>query len=148
MAACWTDVRKTLHSQEWSSIPEHWDSGNKLRPWKQLNKDQNPSKAEVQYKKTTLEETFAQLVKTWHHNKEYTSSMSAITQDPAYLEIIDLGPAVVPLIFKEMQRKPDYWFVALRQLTGQNPVTPDQRGNLPKMTSSWLAWAKEQGFIS
>ena len=33
-----------------------------------------------------------------------------------------MGPEVIPLILAELENEPDYWFAALRELTGENPV--------------------------
>jgi hypothetical protein len=67
---------------------------------------------------------------------------------PAYLEIISLGKPAIPLLLRELEREPNDWFQALRILTGANPVRPEQRGRMKEMATAWLAWGREQGFLS
>jgi hypothetical protein len=60
---------------------------------------------------------------------------------PAYQAIIKLGSGAVPLILEEMKREPDHWFIALRKLTGADPVKPEQQGDITKMTREWIEWS-------
>jgi len=49
-----------------------------------------------------------------------------------------MGEAVVPNILAAMEAEPDFWFAALRRITGANPITPDIQGELHAMTQAWL----------
>jgi hypothetical protein len=93
----------------------------------------------------SLEEQFQHLVAVWRAETALTSSLTEMVNHPAYQKIIGLGPQVVPLLLRELEREPDYWFAALRALTGANPVAPAKRGKLKEMTESWLCWGKEHG---
>jgi hypothetical protein len=65
---------------------------------------------------------------------------------PAYQQIIGLGPKAVPLIVRSLRNEPDHWFWALKAITGEDPVAVDDRGDLRRMTESWLAWAAARGY--
>ena len=60
---------------------------------------------------------------------------------------IALGPAVVPLLLRELERRPKHWFAALRSLTVADPVAPADRGHLGRMAESWITWGKEHGYL-
>ncbi len=64
----------------------------------------------------------------------------------AYQRIIGMGPAVVPLILRDLEQKPDRGFWALRAITGDNPVKPEQRDRRSQMTQAWIEWGKEHGY--
>jgi len=64
---------------------------------------------------------------------------------PAYQQIIGMGQDALPLLIEELRREPDHWFWAMQAITGVNPVPPENRGNVAKMTQAWLAWAQQQG---
>ena len=51
-----------------------------------------------------------------------------------------MGPAAVPLILSELRREPDHWFVALKRITGDDPVPDEVRGNIEQMAEAWLRW--------
>ena len=88
---------------------------------------------------------FCTLTATWKQANPFTSSITEIATHPAYQEIIGMGPIVIPLIFKTLQIEVDHWFWALKAITGEDPVKPEERGDLEKMRNSWLKWGKENG---
>ena len=94
-----------------------------------------------------LSQRFSSLADAW---ADQTAHMSLLTQratHATYQSIIALGPKVVPLILQRLEAQPDYWFWALRFLTGQNPVHPDDAGDFPAMTRAWLDWGRVRGHI-
>jgi len=93
----------------------------------------------------TLEERFRRLEATWAAETAYISSSTVIRNHPAFLEIISLGEAVVPLILRELEKRPRLLVWALKQITGANPVPAADHGNIAKMCEAWLRWGHEQG---
>ena len=57
-----------------------------------------------------------------------------------------MGNYAVPLILSELKRKPGHWFWALKAVTGEDPVLPEQRGRIKEMTKAWLQWGHRQGY--
>ena len=45
-----------------------------------------------------------------------------------------------------MRAQGGHWFYALREITGANPVKPDDRGKVAIMQASWLEWGEANGF--
>lgn len=66
---------------------------------------------------------------------------------PAYQRIIGLGPIAIGLILRELQERPEQWFWALKALTGEDPVSPQSRGQVAAMTAAWLAWGQQRGYV-
>jgi hypothetical protein len=89
--------------------------------------------------------SFRDLVRQWKDDTISLSSIEEMALHPAYQRIIGMGPAALPWILKELETEPDYWFWALRAITGQDPVQPSDRGLLAEMTNAWLDWAKIRG---
>ena len=52
------------------------------------------------------------------------------TAQPAHQEIINLGQPAVPLILERMRSQGGHWVEALRQITGADPIPPDDRGEI------------------
>ena len=94
-----------------------------------------------------LSRQFHELAETWRQERGPTSSLSKVVSHPAYHRVISLGKDAVPLILKELQRRPDYWFAALSAITGANPVRPEQRGRLHEMTQAWVQWGIQNGYL-
>ena len=90
---------------------------------------------------------FRDLVRQWKEATLFTSSGTEIALHPAYQQIIGMGKEAIPLILDELQREQDHWFWALQSITGDDPVPPGDRGQLPKMTEAWLRWARTNGYL-
>src|SRR5262249_1459642 len=87
-----------------------------------------------------LRKEFSRHSKQWLRDTTFTSSVSDMILHPSYQRIIGLGPGVVPLILRRLERKPEYWFWALEAITGATPV-PDPEKGRPKLAAKrWLEW--------
>lgn len=93
----------------------------------------------------TVEARFQRLAATWEKAVAYHSSSTIREDHPAYLEIATMGPAVVPLLLRDMEANETHWFAALQRITGANPVPAADTGNIPRMIAAWLSWARENG---
>jgi len=88
---------------------------------------------------------FERLAAEWKDQGKFLPSPSAIAALPAYRAIIAMGWEALPLILGALRREPDQWFVALRRITGEDPVPEDARGDLHRMAEAWLRWGAEHG---
>ncbi len=95
----------------------------------------------------TLATRFETLAAEWKAAVALTSSSSAIVAHPAYQAIIALGPPVVPLLLRELEREPAPWFEALKAITREDPVPPADWGYARAMAAAWLAWGRGHGLI-
>ena len=85
---------------------------------------------------------FQELAGRWRDATEFLSSPADMINDPAYREIVAMGGPVVPLILAELKIRPDFWFAALREITGEDPVPPEARGDVRAMADAWLEWGR------
>ncbi|MEH2182640.1 hypothetical protein [Nostoc sp.] len=114
----------------------------------------NPSKAKqitnrsssYLLRQAELKETFIKLANQWHSETKHMSLISDMVLHPAYQQIIGMGKNAVPLILEELSREPEHWFWALKSITGANPVKPEDKGRLKKMTEAWLDWGRQHGY--
>ena len=91
-------------------------------------------------------ERFTELADQWEIETVFLSRTDLMIEHPAHRKIISMGEPVVPLILQRMQAQGGHWFYALREITGANPVRPDDRGKVAKMQASWLEWGEANGF--
>jgi hypothetical protein len=94
----------------------------------------------------TLEEKFQRLATTWRAETAHQSSSSDLILHHAFQEIVRMGPPVIPLLLRELEKRTGHWHRALRQVTGADPVPAADRGNIEKAAEAWLRWGKEQGY--
>ena len=94
-----------------------------------------------------LRERFRTLVATWREECGMLSSTTQKAMHPAYQQLIGMGSDVLPLIFEELDEAPGHWFWALRAITGEDPVLPEDVGDVPQMTEAWLRWGRDRGYL-
>jgi large subunit ribosomal protein L15 len=99
-----------------------------------------------------IKSRFASLTQNWEYKTQLFSSTTRIISHYAYQEIIKLGrehpKLIVPLIADKLKsEKPKHWFAALREITGENPVSKQIAGKVDKMAASWISFFKERGYI-
>jgi hypothetical protein len=90
-----------------------------------------------------LKADFQRFASLWKSAQNSASAPEDIAGDWPYRAIIALGPEVVPLILRELEKEPDDWFWALAILTGENPVPEQDRGKTVEMTKAWIKWGHE-----
>jgi len=85
-------------------------------------------------------ERFEKLADAWTERTQFMSSVQDMVMDQKYQEIIGMGPVATKWILDRLARQPDYWFWALRAITGVDPVPEDDCGDLDAMARHWLRW--------
>jgi hypothetical protein len=101
------------------------------------------------YREAAVAEEFHTLAEQWREETRFESSLAAITEHPAYRAIVALGDEVVPLLLRQLRRRgdPEFWFTALREITGADPVRADQWGNVRAMSEDWLRWGRDNHLL-
>jgi hypothetical protein len=80
----------------------------------------------------SIEVKFRRLAAVWLAETAYVSSSSDLVAHPAFQEIVGMGPAVIPLLLRELHNRTGHWHRGLRRITGAGPVPPADRGNIDK----------------
>lgn len=86
---------------------------------------------------------FDELKAEWKADTAMFSSASKRAKHSAYRKIIEMGMAVVPFIIADLREGPEHWFIALREITGANPVKSGHRGAVGLMAGDWVRWWKK-----
>lgn len=103
-------------------------------------------RSEISLRNTDPQLVFEALASEWKEQVGGSSFVAEKTRHPAYHKIIEMGQVVVPFLLRELEQKPTHWFEALKAITGENPVQPEQRGRTKQMAQAWLKWGREQGY--
>lgn len=93
-----------------------------------------------------VKEAFGLLAEKWKRETAIVSSVTKKLRHPAYRKIVALGEEAVPMILAELARRPDHWFAALEEITGENPVPVADRKVLTKAVDAWVEWGASKGF--
>jgi hypothetical protein len=136
------------HGGEWESVSKivgdsvifgyHGATGAVLIHW--------PTKAMAARRKSDeLRVEFEALSKQWRRDTRHLSLISKKIVHPAYLRIIGMGEAAIPLILESLRDRPSHWFDALRATANTNPTKPDDTPSQAR--EAWLLWGVENGYI-
>ena len=94
----------------------------------------------------SIEQRVVRLLATWRDQTAYLSSSTQMTTHPAYQELITLGAAALPFLFRDLEQTRDgHLSKALTALTGAHPVPAEDRGSIRQVAEAWLRWARENG---
>lgn len=96
-------------------------------------------------KEADLEKTFLELAEQWRNETGMQSSPTKKLKHPAYQKIISMGSPVLPLILRALEQKRDHWFMALGEITGEEPVGSED--NFDQAIEAWLQWGRDKRLI-
>jgi hypothetical protein len=94
----------------------------------------------------TIEQRFRRLEAKWIAETGHLSSYTATIRHPAFREIVNMGEAVIPLMLRDLEKRPGLWVWALHEITGEDPVSAADAGKIGKMTEARLRWGREHGY--
>jgi len=94
-----------------------------------------------------IRDRFHRLAAEWKEKSRFLSNTAQMALLRPYQSIIGMGMPVVPLILEELEREPDQWFGALEAITEENPVPPQDVGNVRQMAKAWVEWGRQWGLI-
>jgi hypothetical protein len=89
------------------------------------------------------EERFLQLADRWRKETRFVSSSTEIVLNSAYQQIIGMGRRALPLILRSLSSQDGHWFWALKHISGEYPLSPEDAGNYEKNREAWLTWGRE-----
>ena len=95
-----------------------------------------------------VEAEFHRLAKSWRRQAAYSSASNLVFEHPAYRSIVALGRTVIPLLLQQVEQRQGWWFDALEELTGANPVCEEDAGDFDRTAAAWVQWGRREGFIS
>src|SRR3972149_1206950 len=88
----------------------------------------------------TTKEIFNFLKQEWKKETYHLSSISEICSNKNYQEIIQLGWYVVPIIIDDLREDPDFWFPALKRITGTDPTHKEDAEKVKELANYWIVW--------
>ncbi|MGI8551448.1 MAG: hypothetical protein ACR2PL_11790 [Dehalococcoidia bacterium] len=93
------------------------------------------------------ERLFQALLEQWRTDTQLMSVASRMVKHPAYEAIVAMAWVAVPLLLRKLETQPGHYFVAMSAITGENPIPPDDAGDIRKMAQAWLEWGRECGYL-
>lgn len=101
--------------------------------------ENRPNELEIQFEMLSLK---------WRNETGHLSSTTAIREDENCQQLIKLGTAILPLIFKEYQKGKGHWNLVLTGITGETLAGKFEPGRYESLRSAWFEWGKENGYIT
>jgi hypothetical protein len=92
-----------------------------------------------------INELFESYVREWTSKSRHSSSIRRMIELSSYRRIIDLGRPVIPLLLRELKDRPNFWFPALRELTGETEIGKER--TFDEARKEWIAWGEAHGHL-
>jgi len=121
-----------------------WGSGT--REYFSENQNFNQEATMIEMANPAIEQDFDKLFHQWKIERPLGADVLQMVIQPSYQRIIGMGTEALPLILKELEKKPDHWFWALYSITGKDPVLLKHQGNLREMAKDWIDWGRSVGY--
>ena len=96
---------------------------------------------------TNLQRNFSNYARIWKDETRFLSSIKDICTHSSYQRIIGMGPKVLPYILKELHHETNHWFWALKSISDEDPIRPENKGKVERMKEDWLRWGRSKGLI-
>ena len=111
-----------------------------------------------------MESTFSELSRQWILETAFHSNDYFIVNHPGYEQIVALGEAALPLIFRELESGGTavHWPLVLSAITGADPTPPPKplsslgwvtlsssgwvALDIKAIREAWLQWGRDQGY--
>jgi hypothetical protein len=77
-----------------------------------------------------------------------SSDLSKLFSCQEYVQIIGLGPDVVPILLRDMETTGRPWFSALSAITRVDLSSQAEPGDLRALVTAWLAWGRENRYLT
>ena len=143
-ASAW--LTKKSGSHDWSMPSREAQKSIECSAWR-LAKQQEDDRvvAGVLEKAEPLRIEFEVLAKRWQRDTRHLSQISKKITHSAFLRIIGMGEAAIPLILESLREKPAHWFTALRAISNTDPAKPDDTPS--QAGEAWIAWGISRRYI-
>ncbi len=92
--------------------------------------------------------SFRNHVDKWRKETRLLSSITRKIAHPDYLAIVSMGKKALPLLLRELEARPTYWFAALKAIaTTVTRDIPEDQHDFDSAVAAWLKWGKERGYL-
>lgn len=85
---------------------------------------------------------FNQNYNQWLNDSIYDSLPELMRAHQSYQVIIAMGERAIPVIAAELRKQPSFLFLALEDITGDDPVPDEAEGDLRATVEAWLEWLR------
>jgi hypothetical protein len=93
-----------------------------------------------------VEAEFRRHVEQWRKETLAYSSIARKIAHPDYLAIISMRKKAIPLLLRELEERPTYWFAALKAVA-KDEQPPDEPSSFDAAVKAWLDWGKKRGYL-
>ena len=90
---------------------------------------------------------FHSIAMEWTNGIGSTSNPVEMIDHPAYRRMVRMGQSAVPFLLRELKGEPSLLFLALREITGENPVPSSARGRMSEIAKAWVAWGQRKALL-
>lgn len=65
----------------------------------------------------------------------------------AHLQIVGMGHIAIPFLLERVRNGENFWYMALKAITGQSADTADMRGDASAIRTAWVEWGMKHDLL-
>lgn len=79
----------------------------------------------------------------WLQDSALDSLPHQMKSHESYQSMVALGDRAIPIIAAKLRQEPSFLFLALEDITGEDPVPEEAQGDLRATVDAWLSWLRK-----
>ena len=96
--------------------------------------------------KVGLHDRFRRAYEKWLSDTQSLSRFDKILAHESFIEIVGMGYAALPLIFRKLADQPSFIYLAAQRILGGTPKDLTQGNDFESLVASWLEWSEIAGY--
>jgi hypothetical protein len=92
-----------------------------------------------------FEARFRMLVERWRKESKHLSSTKSMAALDSYEQIIKMDKPVITLLLLELKERPNFWFTALRKVTGEKEIGKGL--TFKEAVNAWIKWGYDNNYL-
>jgi hypothetical protein len=93
------------------------------------------------------EQEFTLLANRWKRETAFDANLSKIVMHPDYQRIMAMGSGVIPLILRDLAKRPAHWFWALHNLVRDGEDPAEGLTTIEEARRAWLKWGHDHQYL-
>jgi hypothetical protein len=90
-------------------------------------------------------ERFRKLADQWRAESKHLSSTKSMSELESYQQIIKMDKPVITLLLLELKARPNFWFTALREITGEKDIGKGLA--FKAAVNAWVKWGYDNSYL-
>ena len=96
--------------------------------------------------KLGLHHRFSLAYRSWWEDTCALSQLDRVIKHPGFVEIVEMGIPILPLIFDKLTETPSFIYLAIESILQEKPRDLSPSSDVGSVIAAWLEWLDRAGY--